>query len=191
MMKKIVFFSVSALFLVTACSENKKENAAPVQERAGLEELKADVASLEDSLKSGKLNMDPSGSTCVKYAETCLKIYELYPSSNEAPVYLDRAHMIFSSCNLHQRAVVAGDELIKKYPDYKGRSLVLASLASAYDMFILPRDKSKVIYYYNLLLKENPDLPKEDRETYEFRLKYIDLSYDELIELQQAKRQNS
>jgi hypothetical protein len=35
-----------------------------------------------------------------------------------------------------------------------------------------------------MLLKENPNLPKEERETVQFRLDNIDKTFDELIELQ-------
>ena len=61
--------------------------------------------------------------------------------------------------------------------------MVLQSMASAYDLFIIPRKKELVIKYYTMLLKENPDLPQEERENVQFRLDNIDKTFDELIEL--------
>ena len=38
--------------------------------------------------------------------------------------------------------------------------------------------------YNNMLLKENPKMDKEKREEIEFRMKHIDLTIDQLIDLQ-------
>ena len=62
--------------------------------------------------------------------------------------------------------------------------MILESMANAYDMFIQPRDISKVKQYNNMLLKENPKMDKEKREEIEFRMKHIDLTIDQLIDLQ-------
>lgn len=188
-MKQFGWWMLALGMSAAACSENKKtgENS----EKPELEALKERVSAYEDSLSKGTAKMDAGQTQCVYYAEMCLDVPKNYPESKEAPAYMDRAHMIFSSCNLHRRAVITAEELIREYPSYKNRQMVLISLATAYDIFILPRNKDKVRYYYEQLLKENPDMPKEEREGYEFRLKYIDLSHEELIELQQAKKQNS
>ena len=42
--------------------------------------------------------------------------------------------------------------------------MILESMANAYDMFIQPRDISKVQQYNNMLLKENPKMDKEKRK---------------------------
>jgi hypothetical protein len=68
-----------------------------------------------------------------------------------------------------------------KYPEYENRPMVLESLATAYDIYLQPRKKDKVEKYYQLLLKENPNLPKEKKEDIEFRLENINLSFEELI----------
>ena len=38
-----------------------------------------------------------------------------------------------------------------------------------------------------MLLKENPNLEKETKEMVEFRLEHIDLTFEQLIELQMQK----
>jgi hypothetical protein len=82
---------------------------------------------------------------------------------------------------MYRLAAQYGDTLIRKYPAYKNRPMVLQSIASAYDMSIVPRRKDLVEKYYKLLLKENKDLPAEERESIQYRLDHIDLTFEELI----------
>ena len=168
--------------LMASCGGNSPEKGVTVRE------MDQQVKAVEDSLKRGLIKPDPAVEA--RYAESCLKIYRTFPNSKEAPRYLDKAHMIYSSAGSHEIAARYADTLIRKYPKYENRPMVLLSLASAYDMFIVPRNKFLVEKYYRLLLTENPNLPKEEREGYEFRLKHIDLTYEELIDLQAQKAVN-
>jgi hypothetical protein len=59
--------------------------------------------------------------------------------------------------------------------------MVLESLATAYDIFLRPRNKEKVKMYYEMLLKEGKDLPAEQRKNITYRLNNIDLTFEELI----------
>lgn len=140
----------------------------------------------EDSLMK---NTDAQSDTKVgvQYAERCLEIAHKFPKDPEAPKYMDKAHMIFSNLGLHSRSVALADTIITMYPRYENRSMVLLSAATTYDMFIVPRKKDMVKKYYELLLKEDNKLPKKQREEIEFRLKNINLTFDELIELQSSK----
>lgn len=168
--------------MAVACTRSGKKEQEPVTEAALIESVKQ----FEDSLKAHAI--DPTLSTIpVKYADKCLLVYRSFPKSEEAPKYLDKAHVILSSAGLHGLAVHYADTLINKYPSYKNRPMVLESLASAYDMFIVPRKKELVEKYYKMLLKENPNLPKEQRENIQYRLDNIDLTFDELIAKQQGK----
>jgi len=90
--------------------------------------------------------------------------------------------MKYSGLGIHLRAAQYADTLLIKYPKYVNRAMVLESQGSTYDVFIEPRNKSKVEYYYGLLLKENPNLDKEKREGIEDRLKHIDMTFDQYIE---------
>ncbi|ASS50098.1 MAG: hypothetical protein A3D31_11050 [Candidatus Fluviicola riflensis] len=176
-MKTLVIGMLGLIAVLTACSSGEKNEAVTK------ESLVKEITLFEDSLKR---NLVPSGSreVTIDYAEKCLAVYRNYPKSKEAPKYLDKAHVILSSNGLHGLAVLYADTLINKYPDYKNRPMVLQSMASAYDLFIIPRKKELVYKYYTMLLKENPDLPKEERENVQFRLDNIDKTFDELIELQ-------
>ncbi|HLP56802.1 MAG TPA: hypothetical protein VK151_17315 [Fluviicola sp.] len=176
-MKALITGIVGLTILLTACSGGGEKQTLTK------ESLIKEVTLFEDSLKR---NLVPSGSreTTMDYVEKCLAVYRNFPKSEEAPKYLDKAHVILSSTGLHGLAVLYADTLINKYPAYKNRPMVLQSMASAYDLFIIPRKKELVIKYYTMLLKENPDLPKEERENVQFRLDNIDKTFDELIELQ-------
>jgi hypothetical protein len=179
--------SVIALgFFLFACSSNteKKEQTGESEPTgkdlpSAIRELKNFEDSLKKSSASGALEY--SQETAVVYAEKCLAITHRFPKSKEAPKYMDKAHIIFASANLHQRSVITADSLILMYPMYKNRAMVLESLAGAYDVFVVPRQKDKVKKYYEMLLKENPDMNAEQRKQIEDRLKYVDLTFDEYV----------
>lgn len=163
------------ILLLVSCSGGPAEKTE--------EELIAEVTAFEDSLKTAKSDLAVS-TTSVKYADKCLAVYRSFPQSKEAPKYLDKAHVILSSAGMHNMAVLYADTLIRKYPDYENRPMVLQSLATAYDIFIVPRRKELVKKYYSLLLTENPNLPKEEKENIEYRLEHINLTFDQLIDEQ-------
>jgi len=185
-MKQLVAFSALLMTLaVSSCAESAKE-----KEVVTVEQKEEQVKMLEDSLKKGLIDPRTQANVDVRYAESCLGVYRAARKSEKAPAYLDKAHMIYSSSGMHRLAVMYADTLIQQYPNYKNRPMVLLSLASAYDMFILPRRKDLVKKYYEMLLTENPDLPKDEADGYRFRLENIDKTYDELIDLQAQKAVN-
>lgn len=178
-MRKLLSITfVSALLI--ACGPKKLETK---------EDYIASVVEFEDSLKASAVDVnqltDPA--IGVAYAEKCLAVYRQFPKTKEAPRYLDKAHVIFASLGMHQRSVLLADTLIQKYPLYKNRQMVLESLATAYDIFLRPRNKEKVKMYYELLLKEGINIPTEQRKNIEYRLKNIDLTFEELIATNQTK----
>ncbi len=175
-MKKLILIALPALMLV-ACGGSGKTNAPKA--KPTFAEMETNLKAFEDSLKNGLIDLNQKNNG-VDYAERCLAIYRSYPKDAAAPKYLDKAHMIYSSISAHPLAVMYADTLLRKYPSYENRKMVLQSLATSYDMFIIPRNKDKVTYYYELLLKE-PNLSKEEQEDYRYRLDHVDLTYEELI----------
>jgi hypothetical protein len=176
MMKQFYVWGLGALLTITAaCSGNETKSGV------SKEKLIEEVSQFEDSLKLNTTAATSGSAVSVQYAEKCLAVYRHYPKSEEAPAYLDKAHMILSGAGMFRLAAQYGDTLIRKYPDYKNRPMVLQSVASAYDMSIVPRRKDLVKKYYELLLKENKDLPAEERESIRYRLDHIDLTFEELI----------
>ncbi|OFZ07898.1 MAG: hypothetical protein A3D92_11585 [Bacteroidetes bacterium RIFCSPHIGHO2_02_FULL_44_7] len=102
-----------------------------------------------------------------------------YPDDIHAAECLDKVHMAYSGLRDYKKAVFYADKLLKEYPDYINKSMVLESQAGNYDLFIVPRDTSKVRYYYDLLLKE--DISSEKRKDIKNRLKHIDLTMEQYI----------
>lgn len=150
------------------------------------EDVAAEFKAYEDSLfksqNSIAAKQDMKGG--MEYAERCMAMAHRYPKDKDAAKYMDKAHMTFASLGLYARSADIADSIITFYPRYENRAMVLESAASTYDMFIIPRNKDKVKKYYEMLLKENPKMPKEQRESLELRLKHIDLTYEEMISLQ-------
>lgn len=179
------FFSVIVIGLsLAACSSNPEAGEKESESNtSGLPAAIQEVKSFEDSLKKSSASrvLEYSQETAVVYAEKCLSVTHRFPKSKEAPKFMDKAHIIFASANLHQRSVIIADSLITMYPMYKNRAMVLESLAGAYDVFVIPRQKDKVKKYYELLLKENPKMNAEQRKQIEDRLKYVDLTFDEYV----------
>lgn len=182
-MKTLFLTGMVLLVLGCASKEGSEKGAQQSGDKQTLEGAVKEVKTFEDSLKSvsasGKLEFNQQ--VAVTYAEKCLNVYHRFPKTEEAPRYLDKAHIIFASVGLHQRSVILADSLIAMYPTYKNRAMVLESLAGAYDVFVIPRQKAKVQYYYEMLLKENPKMDAEQRKQIENRLKYVDLTFDEYV----------
>lgn len=181
-MKWLLVIAVGCLF--AACSSNpeaseKSDETKSTGLAGAIQEVKAFEDSLKKSSTSGTLEFNDE--TAVIYAEKCLAVSHRFPKSKEAPKFMDKAHIIFASAGLHQRSVIIADSLIMLYPLYKNRPMVLESLAGAYDVFVIPRQKEKVKMYYELLLKENPDMESEQRKQIEDRLKHVDLTFDEYV----------
>jgi hypothetical protein len=74
---------------------------------------------------------------------------------------------------------------LKFFPNYKNRDFVLESLGSSYDIYIEPRDTSKVRYYYELLLKEKT-VKNDKKAEIRARLKYLHLDLFEYINFQNS-----
>ena len=177
-----VFYAITAALLMAACSSNTEKNHEKSSDRTNNGDLASavkEVRVFEDSLKRSGMQYDQQ--TAVVYAEKCLSVTHRFPKSEEAPKFMDKAHIIFASVGLHQRSVIIADSLIAMYPMYKNRPMVLESLAGAYDVFVVPRQKEKVKKYYEMWLKENSEMKAEQRKQIEDRLKYIDLTFDEYV----------
>lgn len=176
-MKTIFLLFISTLLLV-GCNSSAQD---AVQSRE-------DIKLLEDSISvaSMKLELGEKIDVAMKQRliEKLINYYQTFPEDQYAPEYLDKLHMVAVGEQDYNTAMKYADTLINNYKDYINRAMVLESMANAYDMFIVPRDTSKVRYYNNLLLKENPKMDKAKREEILYRMKYLELTIDEFIEFQ-------
>lgn len=185
-MKKSFYFLLPVLALLTVrCGSDHKEDP---QAEISLQSLKDRVNSYQDSLDEIQKNKGTITSlNKIELVNRYADIYRNYPKSEEAPVALDRIHMLYSGMGAYDNSAAYADTLLEKYPDYKGRALILESQGSNYDIFILPRDTAKVRFYYEILLKENPNMDSEKREGIINRLKYNQLDFDSYINMKVAE----
>ena len=181
-MKYIKFIFCLLIVLTTFLfSCNTKDNLAENQNNSK-EELKELILQKEDSLMLlQKENVKIPIEKKYELIHTLLNYYDVFPNDKYSPVCLDKVHMKYSGLNIPIRAAQYADTLLNEYPNYINRALVLESQGSTYDIFLQPRDTSKVRYYYELLLKENPKMEKDKREGIKDRLKHLDMNFDEFI----------
>lgn len=176
-MKAILLLFISGILFV-GCNSSAQDAVT----------YRESIKSLEDSLSVASLKLQPGEKMDVQMKQRLINklvyYYQNFPEDKYAPEYLDKLHMIAVGERDYETAMKYADTLINNYKDYINRSMVLESMANAYDMFILPRDTSKVRYYNDLLLKENPDMDKDKREEIQYRMKHLDLTIDEFIDFQ-------
>lgn len=175
-MKRLLIISITLLLF--ACSEDRSQ-----------ESLKAVITEKEDALK--ELPADQVGeerdTMRLELVDALLDFYHTYPEDVYAPECLDKVHFIYSGMRDFVHAAMYGDTLLIKYPNYVNREMVIESQYNTHDMFIKPRNKDKAKYYLEMWLREYPDMPSEKREEIEYRLKYIDLTIEQIMEQQMTE----
>jgi tetratricopeptide (TPR) repeat protein len=178
---------VAAVFLTSCGGKKPDENKKP-----SLESLKTSLKNWEDSLSKKQENGEEIISLDrIELINRCLALYKNYPENDLAPAALDKVHMIFSGIGAYPESVAYADTVLEMYPKYVNRALVLESQGSSFDIFIQPRDSSKVRFYYTLLLKEYANLDKEKRDGIEERLKMNHLNFDDYLNTQIEKNLQS
>jgi outer membrane protein assembly factor BamD (BamD/ComL family) len=168
---RFFWFAFVAMAIVSSCSNS------------GSEQVKEDIKKLEDELS----NMDQTNLDAVEVmrdslSNTLMRYYRQNPTDDYAPEALDKVHFIYSAKGDYVNAAKYADTILDKYPDYVNRMMVIESQYNNYDMFIKPRDKEKVRYYLELLLKEDKSMTAEQRGEFEYRLEFIDLTVEQLME---------
>ncbi|MFK7785196.1 MAG: hypothetical protein AB8B56_08770 [Crocinitomicaceae bacterium] len=179
--------------LVVSCGGEDDKNGKGDGEFYSTEVPEADVLrvgikQLEDSLMkiSQDKNTDYKLTNLVQQAciEKLKLMYQAYPKDKDAALSMHKVSMMYSAMGVSDLSVKYGDSLIEQYPKYKDRWLVLQSNAMYYDMEAQPRDKDKVRFYLEKLLKEYPNLEPEILDQSKSRLETIDLTFEELIKQQ-------
>ncbi len=184
-MRKNTFLALIGCFLafvLIQCS-SKSDASSP-------EALKARITELDDSLKlEYKEIMNNKGTEIpTKTIDRTIKAYldfqTKYPQDAYSPTCLDKVQQLYLQKKDYRKSMTYTNLLLEKYPKYENRASLLLSAGSTSDML---NDKFNVERYYTMLLKENPNLEKETKEMVEFRLEHIDLTFEQLIELQMGK----
>jgi hypothetical protein len=170
-------------WLLFSCGSNSNEKKLDKPSR---KELKERIKVMEDSLKKLQSNLATikqiPNLTHYELINRLLDYYHFYPEDEFSAECLDKVHMKYTGLNIPSKAAEYADTLLQKYPRYPNRALVLESQGSTFDAFVQPRDTSKVRYYYELLLKENPTMNKQKCLEIKERLRHLSLTFDQYIE---------
>jgi tetratricopeptide (TPR) repeat protein len=166
-----MILAISACVLLTACGGGDAEEAFEA------------ILETEDSLTVASSKVEPGDPQTTEGTFALIKRLDQfvkdYPDDVRAPECLDKIHMAYSGLQDYKSAARYAERIIKDYPDYVNRAMVLESQAGNYDMFIQPRDTSKVRYYYNLLLKE--EIPAGKKKDIQKRLDNLDQTLEQYI----------
>jgi outer membrane protein assembly factor BamD (BamD/ComL family) len=158
------------VFSVVSCSSD-----------GGADELKTKISEIETKLsEQSSNNVEVDRTELIKSLKS---FYQKYPENEFAANCLNKLHLIHSANRDYETAAAYADTLLEKYPKFPERVIILESQSNAYDMSIKPRNKEKVKKYLQMLLDENPDMDAGRRKDVEYRLKYIDLTIEQLISM--------
>lgn len=163
------------LIFAVSCSADRSSS--------GLKEV---IKSKEEALKnlpSSDNDLEKREKMRLELVDALIDYYQTYPSDDYAPECLDKVHFVYTAMREFAIAAKFGDTLLMNYPDYINREMVIESQYNTYDMFVEPRDKEKVRYYLEMWLKEYPKMDKEKKEEIEYRLKYIDLTIEQIMDM--------
>jgi hypothetical protein len=182
-----IVFLITSLWLVS-CSGND-QNKVSSETVNSPKSLKEGILQMEDSIAK----LDPSKTSPAAYNLSQIELInrleaycKLYPKDAYSADCLFKLHMIYSGLNAQRKSVAYGDSLLRNFPNYPNRTLLLESMASAYDMFITPRDTASVRKYYLQLLNDDRYPSSKKREIKE-RLKFLHLTWMDFATRKQAR----
>jgi hypothetical protein len=185
--------NVNIMLLLTtlclaACSSNEQVGGgagAPNSPKAKKER----ILQMEDSIAT----LDPSKTSPTAYNLSQIELinrlesyYKSFPKDAYSAECLFKLHMIYSGLNAQRKSVAWGDSLLRNFPNYANKTLLLESMASAYDMFITPRDTASVRKYFLLLLNDD-NYPSAKKRDIKERLKYLHLTWMDFANRKQAR----
>lgn len=182
-MKNWIYILFASAFLFS-CNENDADGSENETESA--EEILSSIQEIDDSLKvliQKRMEIDTFKIDKLVYHEAInrnKKLYRLYPEHEKAEEALQNIASLYMQIGVESEAAKWRDSILLHYPnnEYKMGLLELQMNYYDYDNY----DPAKIEYYIEELLKlEN--LSEEKRADYKFRLKHIDKTFDELIEI--------
>ena len=177
-MKQIALF-FSILVFLFSCG-NEKTDSVDENKSELKKEIIESISMLE---KKGTENTNGITETDREELIKSLKnFYTNFPNDEKTPHCLDKLQMIYSSTGDYQKSIEYSEIIIKKFPNYVNRALIIENQAANYDIFISPRDSSKVRYYYELLLKENNKLDADKKSDIQKRLANNHLNFNQYVD---------
>lgn len=173
---------------LTSCAGNAESTANQEKEvEVTPEGLKASIKEMDDSLNvlMQQARKEPNYKmNRVAYHEAINRnkdFYYHFPEHDFAPDALNKIAAIYLQLDVEEEAVKWRDTLLTKYPEVENKVGLLELQMNYYDFNEYTPEK--IEYYANQLLGME-GISNDQREQYEFRLKHIDKTYEELIELQ-------
>jgi len=183
----VCFVSLMLLSLMYSC----KDSNATASETKPLtkESLRASIKEMEDSLSNSSnstLNGAAYNLSQLELINRLTAYYRNYPEDPYSADCLFKVQMVYSGLNAHRKSIAYGDTLLKKFPSYKNKDLVIESNIAALDVFLEPRDTSEIHRYYTMLLNDN-DYPSAKKLEIRRRLKHLELSIFDYASLPKNK----
>lgn len=184
------FCLFALLLLFSSCKNGTSEKEDALKNRGvgvSRNELKASIKEMEDSITvllqdKNRKKLIPS-LTYIELINRLTNYYQRFPNDPYSSQCLFNIHIQYSSLNANELAIAYGDTLLSKFPNFPNSDLLLESMATTYDIYIVPRDTSKVRKYYTLLLNLKGITSQKRKDTQD-RLKHIELGLFDYITYQ-------
>lgn len=180
--KTILCILLGCIFLIAACQTNQKTA------------LKRTIYQLDDSLKQSiknemqATNFKLNKALYQRAINANIKYYNTYPKDSYTDTALHKIAALYRGIGEVENAVQWRDTLLSQFPQTYHKIGLLELQMSYYDFNHYNPDKIKFYIQQLLAIKTLPDTK---RKQYEFRLKHIDLSFEELMQLQINNAQDS
>ncbi|MEX2483046.1 MAG: hypothetical protein WED10_00705 [Brumimicrobium sp.] len=190
MKNSIYLFSILFTSLAFLSCEEKSDENEGEDESAEVtpESLKNSIKEMDDSLQvlfKKRMEEDNFKIDRLVYHEAINRnksFFENFPEHGYAPRAVEKIASMYLQLNIEGEAVKWRDTILHNYPNYKNKLGVLELQKSYYDNFDT-YEPEKIEYYCNEMLKVE-GLSEEKKEEIEFRLEHIELSFTELIKMQ-------
>lgn len=180
-----LILSVLLSTILVSCDEEHKEDVTSTDE-VTVEGLKVSINEIDDSLamltKEKMKNPDFKIDRLVYHEgiNRNKKFFETFPEDSYAETALEKIASLYFQLQIEGEAAKWRDSILIHYPNNKSKIGLLEMQMSYYDFN--NHNKEKLEYYLNELLSLD-NLTEQQREDYEFRLKHIDKTHSELMEL--------
>lgn len=181
-MKLVNTLLFSSLLLLIACGETSTKESEVAQEK---NELVMRIDSLENLLFGSEANVDKE--VAAQLLQSYIRFTDTYPTDSRAADFLYKGAGIARGVGVHSRALKMYRQILKDYPDFEKQAETQFLIAFTLDNDIKDIEKAKEAYA--VVMNQYPD--HEFAAQAEERLKTIDLSDEELIELFMQRNQEA
>jgi hypothetical protein len=191
---RIIHILILVLPFLIGCNPNPE--AMPAVKEKSKEQLQDAIRTMNDSLLSlynlpeevlrtyGKEEMikyqTERSLVRIELINRNLQYSALFPKDSLSAFCLADVQQLYDDAGAYQQAVVYGDSLALKYPNFPDLYLVLEKNAAILDFSMENRDTVRIRKAYERLL-DLPSLPEAYRETYQERLSNLHLDLTALL----------